>query len=161
MLAKHILLVAATSAGLYAQSEATAQTSSDAPTQRPCTYETCALRLDPGFFGTRLVRGMPGERVPLGAWSQHAVPLFSQSDSAASHAARYVRATRQEAGLGLLATMFVTTAFVRSRMGHNDDGNAILALTGSGLILITLPVEIRAQKHLSRAIWWYNSTLRR
>src|SRR5262249_7501488 len=95
----------------------------------------------------------------LGAWAQRTMPLFSQSDSAAPHAARYVRAVRWQAIVSLLGSACVATALVRSRMGRNDDGNVILAAAGTGFTLVALPLEIRAQKNLSRAIWWYKSTL--
>jgi len=163
MLAKPIFVVAAiVSAGMYARSEATAQTPAGGPPQNTCTYAACALRLEPRFFAPqRLVRGATGETVRLGAWGQDAMPLFGQSDSAATYGARYVRAFRQTAVMSGLAVIVSTVAVVRSQRGRDDTANAILVATGAGFVLVSIPLQIRSDKHLSRAIWWYNSTLPR
>jgi len=163
MLAKPIFVAAAiVSAGMYAESEATAQTPADDAPQHTCTYATCALRIEPRFFAPqRLVRGTTGETVRLGAWGQDAMPLFGQSDSAATYGARYVRAFRQNAVVSGLAVIITTTAVLRSQRGRDDTANAILVATGAGLVLVSIPLQIRTDRHLSRAIWWYNSTLPR
>jgi len=163
MLANPVFVVAAImSVGVSARSDAAAQTPGNNSPQISCTYATCALRIEPRFFAPQhLVRGTTGKTVRLGAWGQRAMPLFGQSDSAAAYGARYVRAFRQTGVVSGLAVIITTIAVVRSQRGRDDTANAILAATGAGLVLISIPLQIRTDKHLSRAIWWYNSTLPR
>lgn len=50
-----------------------------------CTYQTCALRLEARFFGSRIVRGATGESVVrLGPFGQEPSVLLNGSDSAAA-----------------------------------------------------------------------------
>lgn len=129
-----------------------------------CTYKTCALRVEPVLFGVALVQGSSGERVArLGGFGSGVDLLLSGPDSAAAHARTYVRSTRTTAFLGLGAVVAYATVALRtdSFRGHADDGDIALTVGSVGLAIATIPFAIKAQRALSRAVWWYNAELPR
>ena len=72
-----------------------------------CSYAVCALRIEPGFWGPKLVRGDAGEAVvglaiPRDAEIQR---LFAGQDSARVYAARFVRAERTNLALSMLGAI--------------------------------------------------------
>ena len=131
-----------------------------------CTYMTCALRAEPGFGGTRLVRGASGERVAtLGGFGGGTGILRTGGDSAAHYARQYTGAQRTAGVLGLAA--FATWVYALVRVNADwedveDDRTAQVALLAStGLTLVSVPFNWRAQRSLSRSVWWYNSEIPR
>lgn len=131
-----------------------------------CTYATCALRLEPSLLGARLVRGAGSEQVGgrLGVFGGGVEPLLAGSDSTAAYARAYVADTRRSSTLGLIGVGVFTASLVlaSSARGERNDAAAITAsLIGSGLFLASLPSLLRAQRYLSRAVWWYNAALPR
>ena len=58
-----IVVTAGVLAALLSGQRSTGQAPSTHGTPAGCTYATCALRVEPAFFGTHLVRGTGGERV--------------------------------------------------------------------------------------------------
>src|SRR6478672_10104747 len=84
-----ILLGSLVTTGVAAQ----APTASSAATG--CTYATCAVRVEQGFFTQRLVRGMTGEELgTLDFFGGGVETLLAGSDSAAVHAQSYVWHTK-------------------------------------------------------------------
>jgi hypothetical protein len=160
---KHILLAAVLLVGVYPPSPLGAQTPGVGAPQNDCTYALCAFRVEPGLLGPRLVRGTNGASVRLGTWGSGVARLAGRSDSATVYAARYVRATRQSSVLGVLGTIGYATVLVRTHVWRDriNNGDAIIAVAGGGLLLATVPFGVRAQRNLSRAVWWYNATLPR
>src|SRR4051812_6069916 len=82
-----------------------------------CSYDTCALRVEPGGFlsGPRLLRGRSGEQVArLGMFGGGVHMLLAGPDSAAVYARRYVSNTRTSSTVGLLGAILYVVASVRS-----------------------------------------------
>lgn len=138
------------------------------PTAIPasCTYATCALRVENGFLSSGLVRGASGERVGgrLSAFGGGIEPLLAGPDSAQTYARAYVRDTRRGATLGLLGSIAAIALFVRTEgrtSGDVDDTSTALAAASVGFAVAAIPFMIRAQRDLSRSVWWYNSALPR
>src|SRR4051812_38102503 len=98
---------------------------SGAPVRAPagCTYETCALRIEPRFFASaRLLRGRTGEPVgSLGGFGSGVDTLLAGPDSAAAHARRYVTDARRAGTLGLIGAVAGIVAIVRANGNHEDD----------------------------------------
>src|SRR4051812_21678540 len=127
-----------------------------------CTYETCALRVEPSYFGTaKLLRGRAGEEVGrLGMFGGGVDTLLAGPDSAAAYARRYVSNVRTASTFGLLGTIAFVVASVQSDgFRDTDDTSAAIALTGAGLAIVAIPFTVRATRSLSRAVWYYNSVL--
>jgi hypothetical protein len=127
-----------------------------------CTYETCALRIEPSYFGApKLLRGRAGEQVgALGMFGGGVDTLLAGPDSAAAYARRYVSNVRTASTFGLLGTLAFVVAAVRSDgFRDTDDTDAAIALTGAGLAIVSIPFTVRAARSLSRAVWYYNSAL--
>jgi hypothetical protein len=145
-----------------------AQTPAADPASMPanCTYAACALRVEGGLFSHHLVRGAAGEKVGgnLGGFGGGVGPLLAGPDSAAAHARDYTRNMRTSGVLGALGAAAFIVAIVRSNnVEHSDtDGIAIGASIASvGFAIASLPFSLRAQRDLSRAVWWYNAALPR
>jgi hypothetical protein len=132
-----------------------------------CTYATCALRVERGFLSQHLVRGAAGEQVGgnLGGFGGGMGPLLAGPDSAAAHARDYTRNMRTSGVLGVLGAVAFIVATVRTdnfRDTTDPDGVAIGASIASvGFAIASIPFSLRAQRDLSRAVWWYNAALPR
>jgi hypothetical protein len=142
-----------------------AHAQSAARTPSGCTYETCALRVEPRFFSApRLLRGRDGVEVgKLGAFGGGVDSLLAGPDSAASYARRYVSAARTTNVLALLSGAAYIALLVHSDNFRNDVDNTDIAIgiTGLGLAIAATPFHLRAGRSLSRAIWFYNAALAR
>ena len=135
---------------------------------QPCTYDACALRVEPRLFGSpRIVRGAAGVPVgsigPLGADLEE---IVQGADSAVRHARDYRRAQTR----GLVATVGGAALFAVGLAQCDEDGllfegcssgAGALALGGLGATLYGAFEYSRANRSLSRSLWWYNRALPR
>jgi hypothetical protein len=130
-----------------------------------CTYQTCALRVEPGFFGPRLLRGGSGETVSkLGMFGGGVAALLTGPDSAAAFGRRYVTATRRSETLGLIGAIAVAVAIIRTDNFRDEsikNGDRNILLAGSVALAVSAPFGVQASRNLSRAVWWYNAALPR
>ncbi len=155
-----LALTVALTRGLAAQA-------ADPPVARAdsiCTYSSCGLGLAPSLISLDVVRGARAERVArLGfLWPGEVRPLFAGSDSAVAFAGRAVRTRRRasvltDAGLLLLGG----AAIVAAKRGEIDRTGAGLGAGGLALLAASYPVQLRADEHLSKAVWWYNTRFTR
>ena len=126
-------------------------------------YSACAVRAEASLFrGVHLVRGAEGAEV--GRVRTFGNPslasLLAGSDSAVVHARRYTGAARRSAGLGLVGgALFVAAAIVDLRDREVTDAGLVLVGTGSLFGLASAGQQLKAQRELSRATWWYNRDL--
>jgi hypothetical protein len=124
-----------------------------------CSYSRCALRVDYGFFSTRLVRGSTGESVSRLGWFGRGVDvLLAGSDSAAHYARLYRSQRRTSDALGLVGAALVLLGFSR---GEDAREGGPLLLAGITLDLIALPFQFSSRGSLDRSVWWYNRDLPR
>jgi hypothetical protein len=128
-----------------------------------CTYETCALRVEPSFFfPAKLVRGRAGEEVGrLGGFGGGVDTLLAGPDSAAVYGHRYVTDMKRAGTLGLIGAAAYVVVLVRTNNFRDDaaDADVAIALTGAAFAIASIPFTLRAQRNLSRAIWHYNAAL--
>jgi len=127
-----------------------------------CTYATCALRLEQAW-GMRIVRGASGERVGrIGGFGSGVDVLLAGTDSSRAHARRYQSNARVVSTLGLAALTTSVIALVRvNKHGEDDETARILGWSTLGIGLVSIPFAGRAQRSLSRSVWWYNAALAR
>lgn len=160
-----LVVTAGVLAALLSGQRSSGQAPSAPGTPAGCTYATCALRVEPAFFSTQLVRGTRSERVGrLGGLGGGVELLLTGPDSAAAFGQRYVRATRRSAVLGLVGTLAYAVVLVRTdnfQSGQVGDADLLIGLAGAGFALASVPYTVQARRHLSRAVWWYNSALPR
>lgn len=130
-----------------------------------CTYETCALRVEPRFFSAPLLlRGREGVEVGrLGGFGGGVDTLLAGPDSAAAHARRYVGQIRTANTLSLLSAVAFVVVASRTNWFRDDasDGDLAIGITGSVLGLASIPFHLHAEQNLSRAVWFYNAALAR
>lgn len=130
----------------------------------PCSYRSCALRIEPAWNGLALARGNRTRAGNLNFFWPHDVTpvlrggrLSADADSAAAHAGRAITLRRRAAfftDVGLaLAAVGVTRAALRGRASRADE---TLAAAGLGALTISVPLQFAADGALSRAVWWHN-----
>ena len=138
--------------------EAVAQ---EVPGETPtCSYLECGLGLSPSLMSLDVVQGADSRTVArLGFfWSGNLGPIFAQSDSAQAYADRAVRTRRvaaafTDSGIILLG---IAAALIAPRQ-EVSRASAAIATSGAALLAASYPIQLRADAHLSRAVWWYNS----
>jgi hypothetical protein len=137
------------------------------PTPRPaaCTYQTCALRVEPGWLGRRIVRGQAGELVAnVGLFGPSVVDIVQGSDSATHYAGIYERDHRVATVLIPVGAVLAAIPLVRARPlsgeSHSFTGGD-WTLLGSGILLELIGggLALHGDRALSRSLWWYNGTL--
>jgi hypothetical protein len=132
----------------------------------PCTYETCAIRLDRGFFsGRKVIVGLDGQELSLGPLGGGLVSVVDRVPAAASEARMGRRNAIKSAVAGVLGSIALIVAVRnyddRDRAIRNAGiafGSLTLGLAGT----ITAGVQgMYAERHYSRAVWLYNRELPR
>lgn len=155
-----IALVAIAAAPLAARAQTSA---ARAPVG--CTYETCALRVEPRFLSAPLLlRGREGVEVGrLGGFGGGVDTLLAGPDSAAAHARRYVGEIRTANSLSLLSAVAFVVVATRTNWFRDDasDGDVAVGVAGTVLGLVSIPFRMHAEQNLSRAVWFYNAALAR
>jgi hypothetical protein len=129
--------------------------------QQRCTYDRCALRVQPPTLNTplMLVRGVDAEEViRLGLLEPAVAPWVALSDSAVAHARVYDVMYDRGSLLNIAGTVIAIGAPVLLRGTMQK-----IAFTGVGVgmsiyggILVN-----QANDALNRAVWWYNRELPR
>lgn len=132
-----------------------------ADARQPCTYDACALRVEDGWFGRRVVRGPEGTLVArLGLGGPRLENIVAGSDSAVYHARIYQRAENTGAVLTLVATIGSIASFIAYTQRDADDDlrDEVVAVNISALVLgvVGTTFQLRARRELSRALWWHN-----
>ena len=130
-----------------------------------CTYDLCALRVEPAFSGPRLVAGAggtpAGQLGPFGSALSRAVA----SNERALEQARIYEQTRVPAFLAALgASLLVVAATAAAPDPLGDDSAALQtgALVGGvALGVVGVRLGLRSQRAASRAVWEYNRDLPR
>jgi hypothetical protein len=133
------------------------------PPLSECTFDTCALRVDPGgvFRGPELLRGAEGRRVVrLGRLGPDLPRLVAGSDSAVAYA-RAFRPPQQRAGVaGLLAGAAALTGVILDAASDANDPTPFSLAAGALGVYAGFEAK-RAARELSRAVWWYNRAIPR
>jgi hypothetical protein len=150
-----LIFIGLTFAGTLGAGEAMAQ----AP--QPCTWDTCALRVQPPSLTTplMLVRGAQGEEViRLGLLEPAVAPWVALSDSAVAHARVYDLLYDRGSILNIAGTVIAIGAPILLRGTMQK-----IAFTGAGIGMTIYGGALvnQANDALNRAIWWYNRELPR
>ena len=127
------------------------------PPVESCSYDACALRVDPGGFFSRptLRRGIAGERVERAGFTGFDLPRLVQGSDSAMHYARAYRTSAKRAGVaGLVGGLLAITAVVVSE--STDASAAPYSVAATALGFYTGFEARRALGGLSRSLWWYN-----
>jgi hypothetical protein len=123
-----------------------------------CSYSVCALRVERGLFGSRLVRGATGEPVGrLRGFGSGVAVLLRGSDSAAYYARQFRGLQQTSGGISVVSAVLAIAALTQGR----NVGSATLLIAATTLELIAFPHELAARRSLDRAVWWYNRDLPR
>lgn len=130
-----------------------------APGGLPCSYDSCALRVEDGWFSRRLVRGPNGVLVAkLGIGGPKVTEIVQLSDSAVAHARSYQHAQTVGNTFTLLGTISSVAAIVALNQRKGDQRSESIAVNVGTLVLygIGTAYNLKARRELSRSLWWYN-----
>ena len=129
-----------------------------------CTYQECGLGIAPRLTSLDVVEGSQSKPVArLGFfWPSDIRPVFAGSDSALAYADRAVRTRRVAAAFTDSGVLLLSIAAVLMA-AERDLGRAgpAAATGGAALLAASYPLQLRADAHLSRAVWWFNSRFSR
>jgi predicted acyltransferase len=121
-----------------------------------CTYASCALRIEGGFFRTRILAGEQGAAVArIGGFGTDLEKRVTLPDSALVHLRRANSSMRTAGvlsiigGAGILYASFAT--------GAPDSNRAVAAVAGLGFTFTSSFFTRSGGNELSRALWWYNA----
>ena len=136
----------------------------DAPvadaTSETCTYEICALRVEPGFFGVRIVQGRDGLTVSKsGFLGPNIAEVVASSPEALVHAERAERARTGSFFAILGATVLLSIAVTPEDI--SDEARVGTLLGGLGLSVYGSALTLTSGREMSRAIWEYNAQIPR
>ena len=149
------LALAFLSAAAAAQDAPVADASSE-----DCTYEICALRVEPGFFGVHIVQGRDGLRVSTsGFLGPNIADVVASSPEALAHAERAESARTGSVFAALGASVLLAVAATPEEI---SDGVRLGTLIGGfGLAFYGTSLTLKSQREMSRAIWEYNAQIPR
>lgn len=127
------------------------------------TYDEAALRLESGFSGLRIVRGVSDSVLLAIGFVRRAdvAGLLAPSPNAVEQAKVFEGNYRQGVWTGVLGVAVWAAAFGIGHIGTNQP--VPLGVTFTTFALVTygaMRVET-AKRALSKAIWWYNRDLKR
>ena len=144
---------------LLAAPATAAQTPDAAPAAAGCSYEECALRVEPGLRGMTLVQGREGVAVGRGlVWGPDIESAVAEAPLALRHAQAHSSARRQSA-IALFAAAVLLVGV--ESLDTTDQGRLGAGLGALGLSLYGSSQAVRAQRDRARAVWEYNATLDR
>lgn len=128
------------------------------PATESCSYDACALRVEPGGFFSRpvLLRGVSAERVQRAGFRGFDLQGVVQgSDSAVRYARDYRASQTRASAAGLVGTALAVTALIISQ---SDDDTPVMPYSiGASVVGVYAGFEARrALGALSRALWWHN-----
>ena len=134
------------------------------PETVPCSYDTCAIRVEPSFFGSpRIVRGEPGAEETLGGTGLFGGGLVSavsdvpaaQDHALAAQRAQIGSAVASVVGLGAYVYAAAAAIDVGSN-GDLDPAYSTAMVAGTVAVVVGGLLQLRAQREQSRAVWEYN-----
>ena len=132
------------------------------PAAPVCTYDTCALRIEPGFFGRSIVRGPVEASESIGR-----VGLFGSDLSSivepVPRAFDHARSADRSRRLGLVALAGAVAASIYAAPSEDRSQDDSRVIVGS-LVSLGLPVTagvlgVRAERPQARAVWEYNRSM--
>ena len=126
-----------------------------------CTYDLCALRIEPALFGPRIVAGADG--VPVGRLSLFGGDLSAAvaSNEVALEQARIYEDARLPSVLAAVGASLLLSVSSASEVG-GDASVRTGALVGAvALSVVGIRLGLRSQRAASRAVWEYNRDLPR
>lgn len=129
------------------------------PGGQPCSYDSCVLRVEDGWFSRKLLRGPEGTVVArLGLGGPSLASVVAISDSAVVHARRYQSAQRTGSILTTVGSVGTIAAVIALNLQDRDVDDEAIAVNVAGLAVWIAGNSYlyKARRELGRSLWWYN-----
>jgi hypothetical protein len=123
--------------------------------EQACSYASCALRIQSGFFRSRVVAGRLATHVAtIGGFGTDLEDRLTLPDSAAAHVRRFDSLSKTATLLSLTGVV----AWAAMTVVDSDNEAAHIGLAGLGLALTIAGAVVRSRgsNELNAAVWWYN-----
>ena len=127
-----------------------------------CTYDLCALRIEPALFGPRIVAGADG--APVGRLGLFGGDLSAavSSNEVALEQARIYEDARLPSVLAAVGASLLLSVSGASGVAGGDTSVRTGAYVGAvALGVVGIQLGLRSQRAASRAVWEYNRDLPR
>lgn len=129
------------------------------PAGSPCSYDSCVLRVEDGWFSRKLLRGPEGTEVArLGFGGPSLASMVQISDSAVAHARSFQRAQTVGATLTTVGSVAAIAATIVLNEQNRDVRDEAWAVNIAGLTtwIVGNTFLYKARRELNRSVWWYN-----
>lgn len=123
-----------------------------------CSYEECALRVEPGLWGLKIVRGVDAEPVArlMLFGSKPGLTQILSGDQALTYAHRYQRRSTLATALFFASAASFLASGLTEESWSKDAQTALVV--GGGVLGVSAIVSMTdAHRALSRALWWHNA----
>jgi hypothetical protein len=133
-----------------------AQPTASAAQDASCTYASCALRIDQGFFQTRILAGERGDAVArVGGFGTDLERRLTLPDTAIFHVQRANSRMRTGSILALIG--LAGTVYGGLATGAPDTNRAVAIIAGWGFAITGGIFARHGRNELNRALWLYNA----
>lgn len=165
-----LLLPFAGAAAQSAKGERTASPGSSAPIEQGVSvsdgssgYDARALRLESGWTGVSIVRGVNGPVVGrVGLFRTENVGEAMSGSFRAESEVRIFRADHKPGAIaGGVGAVTLLAGIVASSNSSNSAATPMLIIAGAGTMIWSARRLSSAYASLSRAVWWYNRDVAR
>ncbi len=129
--------------------------------QDECTYLGCALRLERGFLRNSLLQGATGNRIANVGFLAPRLDMFAErSDSAAYYYQAFRTAHNQSFWLSTSGGLLMVATIIIEEIDRTQSELTWgIGIPGIALLFTGIIRGFGSGNKLSKAIWWYNSTL--
>lgn len=129
---------------------------------QPCTYDSCAVRVEDGWFSRKIVQGTSSQEVArLGFGGPDPVMLLGVNDQARAHAQAYKSRQRTGTTLSLIGSIgsIVTYIMLFDDQSSESRRNTLVAINIGSLVTAYVGRSYlqSARRELDRSVWWFNS----
>jgi len=130
-----------------------------------CTYDTCALRIEPGLFNRRIYAGRVSIPVSMGLTGDGLVSAVERVPQALAEAQKGSTSTIVSlVGLVITSVAFAyvfQSAFDVNGENTNNAGAFTAFAVGTAAGVTSAVQRKNAERHFARAVWLYNRELSR
>lgn len=155
-------LAAVLALGLSATAPAAQPVATPASAARPagCTYDACALRIEPGLFSRDILQGVNAARVGrFGIIDSDLGEAVEGAEYAVEQARVYDRHHRTALLAAIASTALIILSVPEGPIGGSDAVHTGLLIGGLGVGIVGLNAQVQSERAISRAVWEYNRVL--
>ena len=131
-----------------------------APRPEGCTYDVCALRIEPGLLSRDILQGVDAVRVGrFGVIDSDLGEAVEGVEYAAEQARAYDRHHRTALLAAIAGTALVVLSAPYGPLDGSEAAQSAALIGGLGLGIVSINAQVQSERAISRAVWEYNRVL--